>query len=344
MSVGTCGWGSEPWLAAVERWVEGALRGRGVAVLGQPIEHVTEAWSTVWRFTTDAGTFWFKENCAAHQAEGDIQVAAAQLAPAYIDAPIAIESSRGWMLTRDGGSTVMDAAPAGTRGVETDAMARLLGDYAQMQRHTVGHSEKFASAGLPVVDPRDAAEVARSQAELMAAMPADDPRHLTTERCDAVLAALPAITEAGQILAAGPVPLALDHSDLFPRNVFVARAPCLPYRFFDFAEAVWSHPFGSLVMLLWELVHRWRISMPDDVIDCRDQRIREVFDAYFEYWTDLAPMSEVRELAQYALRLAPLHRSGVWLRVLTAADSTALAKHGGTPWAWLQDVAKPVLL
>lgn len=53
----------------------------------------------------------------------------------------------------------------------------------------------------------------------------------------------------------GPVPLAFDHNDLFPRNVFDHR-PGQGYRFSDFAESVWAHPFGSLLMLQWELAHR----------------------------------------------------------------------------------------
>lgn len=67
-------------------------------------------------------------------------------------------------------------------------------------------------------------------------------------------------------------------------------------------------------MLLWECLHRWKIATPDNVIDGRDERIREVFDAYLVCWTDFARIGELRILAQHALRIAPLHRSEVWLR------------------------------
>lgn len=177
----------------------------------------------------------------------------------------------------------------------------------------------------------------------MASLPASDPRHLTAEQRETVLAALPALGEAAAALRDGPVPLAVDQCDLFPRNIFLPRAAGAPYRFFDFAEASWSHPFGSLVMLVWECLHRWKIELPGDVVDCRDDRIREVFDAYLGCWADLAPIGELRVLAERALRLAPLHRSEVWLRV-DESDDDAIQEHGGTPWAWLQDVAKRVLL
>jgi hypothetical protein len=84
--------------------------------------------------------------------------------------------------------------------------------------------------------------------------------------------------------------------------------------------------------------------MPADVIDLRDARIRVVLDAYLSAWTDLANTDELRNLAAQALRLAPLHRSGVWLHTLADAGADAVARHGRTPWAWLQDVSKPVIL
>lgn len=332
------------WLNEIRAWVRDVLEDEGTRGVGEPVEHLTRPWSTVWTVETDDGRFWFKQSCRAWPAEGDVQTVLAGLAREYVDPPVAVDTARGWMLTRDGGTTVMDASPGGTRGVEVDTLVDLLRDYARLQRRTVGSRKTFERAGLRVALPRDAAGLARSQAAQMAALPAADPRHLTAEQRGSVLAALPALAEAGAALDAGPVPLAVDQCDLFPRNIFLPRGAGAPYRFFDFAEAVWSHPFGSLVMFVWECLHRWKIESRDDVIDCRDERIREVFDAYLLCWTDLAPVGELRILAQHALRIAPLHRSEVWLRVLDDADDAAIQEHGKTPWAWLQDVAKPILL
>ena len=272
-----------------------------------------------------------------------MHAAVAELAPGHVEAPVAVEPERGWLLTRDGGTTLMDSAPGGARGVGVGALTVLLRDYAVLQRRTVGHRDRLVAAGLPVADPLDAAELAVEHAERLARFPVTDPRHLPAEHRDAVHAAAPALTAAGRELAGGPVPLAFDQADLFPRNVFLPR-PSGPFRFFDFADAVWAHPFGSLVMLVVECQHRWRIPAAAHLIDCRDHRIRAVVDAYLECWTDLAPLPELRRLAECALRIAPLHRTAAWLGILADADPAALVDHGRTPWAWLEDVTKPVLL
>ncbi len=69
-----------------------------------------------------------------------------------------------------------------------------------------------------------------------------------------------------------------------------------------------------------------------------------VLDAYLTCWTDFAPLDDLGRLAECALRVAPLHRVAAWLGILRDADDAALARHGGTPWAWLRDVTTPVRL
>lgn len=141
-------WGSPAWRAAVQAWVRGALEDRGLHGVGEPVEHLTRPWSTVWTIDSDDGRFWFKESCRAWPREGAVQAVLAGLAADNVDAPVVVEPARGWMLTRDGGPTVMDASPGGARGVEVDTLVGLLGDYARLQRRTVGHRKLFEEAGL----------------------------------------------------------------------------------------------------------------------------------------------------------------------------------------------------
>jgi hypothetical protein len=312
-------WGSPDWVAAVSAWV------------GAPVVHrETRPWSTLWT----AGSLWFKENCPAHRAEASVHAAVAVAAPAYVDAPVAVEPVRGWLLTRDGGPTL-----GRPRDVGADELAAVLRDYAALQRATVGHEAPLVAAGLRVADPLDAAALARAHAAELAGYPPGDPRHLSPADHDRVLAALPALAAAGAALSAGPVPLALDQADLFPRNVFAPRDGG-PHRFFDLADAVWAHPFGSPLLLLVEGQRRWGLPAGDG----RDPRVAALLEAYLSCWTSYAPLGELRRLAEHALRIAPLHRVAAWLGILRDADAAAVARHGRTPWSWLEDVTRPVVL
>lgn len=272
-----------------------------------------------------------------------MHAALARLVPDYVDAPVAVEPARGWLLTREGGTPLNHCSPNGAGDVGLATLTAVVRDYAALQRGTVGRGDQLVSAGLRVAHPVDAAELAATQAEQLAVLRAGDPRRLTADERDSVLASLPALEQAGRVLTGGAVPLAFDQSDLFPRNVFLRRLGG-PYRFFDFADAVWAHPFGSLLMLVAGCLRWWRISARAGVVDCRDARVRALVDAYLGCWIDMAPIDELRRLGECALRIAPLHRTAAWPGILQDADDEALAAHGRTPWSWLEDVTKPVLL
>ncbi len=340
--VAAAAWGTPDWLDEVRQWITGELTRVDPAPVGQLTQHAVQPWSTVWTVECGGSRYWFKANDEGREREGAVHAAVASLAPAYVDAPIAVDPSRGWILTRDGGPTLLEL-PAATRGVDIGSLVSMLADYARLQRRTAPHREVLRAAGVRAAPSQEAPEVARGQASYLRNLPADDPRRISDEQYARVLSALPALRQAAKALAAGPVPPALDQCDLWPGNVF-RPVEAKTYRFFDFADAAWGHPFGSLVMLATECVFRWQVPQPEHAIDLRDDRIREVFDSYLRRWTDLAPLEELRELAGYALQTAALNRAAAWLRNLANAGPADLARYAGMPWAWLEDAAKPVLL
>jgi len=119
----------------------------GESILGLKLVR-TEARSTVWRCTSSQGVLWFKENSSTNPAEGAIHHVLAGLAPEYVTPPVAWDRSRGWILTRDGGTTMMDRKPE-TRGIDPSGVSELVRDYAQLQRATIDHRSALLDAGLP---------------------------------------------------------------------------------------------------------------------------------------------------------------------------------------------------
>jgi hypothetical protein len=326
------------WLAEITRWTR-RVSGREDLELS---EFTTQAWSTVWRAETADGTVWFKESVSANPAEGAVHQLLSQFAPDQVTPPIGWDDDRGWLLTRDGGRTIFDTYPE-LRGMTGTVATDLLIPYAKLQQATIGHGYDLAEAGLPDGSPADAADLLASCVQEMTAAPKQDPRHVTNSEAEALMEQAPALRAAGETLMNGPVPLAFDHNDLFPRNVFEPR-PRQGYRFFDFAESVWAHPFGSLLMLQWELIHRAGLDVGESgTLDLHDEQISSVFDAYLHQWTSFAAIDDLRQLAALALRIAPLYRTSTWLEVLPKIP-TAVEKHGKTPRAWVFDVLRPVRL
>lgn len=137
------------------------------------------------------------------------------------------------------------------------------------------------------------------------------------------------------------MPLAFDHNDLFPRNVFVPRQG-RDYRFFDFGESLWSHPFESLVMLVWEVIHQHKLQVhASGPLDLDHPSIHGLVDGYLDGWRDFADLPTLRRLMAAALQIAPLYRAERWMEIL-ARSPAALDRHGSTPRAWIFDVERPV--
>lgn len=296
-----------------------------------------QAWSAVWRVFTDAGPVLLKQTTAVRACEGATQTILADLAPDFVDRPLATSIETGRTLLEDLGSTMFEASPE-NRGIEVEPVSQMLTDYARLQHATLDERTSVVGRGLSVWDPALAFEDAERQAHDLHALPADDPRAVTTEQRDQILNARHVIEEAAAVVAGSPVPMCLEHGDLWPGNVIPPRGGARHYRFIDFGDAVWSHPFLSLIMLIIECRFRWSVSDDAGALNIGHPAITTIADAYLQQWSDYAALAELRKTLEAALRLAALRRSRAWIDNLARADESQLRRHGDMPWSWLHDV------
>ena len=122
----------------------------------------------------------------------------------------------------------------------------------------------------------------------------DDPgavRQLDAGRGGRAPALVPALTEICRRLAACGLPATLVHGDLHLGNV--ARIDG-ELRYFDWTDACVAHPFIDLLSLQWE---------PDEA------KRAALLDAYLEPWLEVAPAERLREAADLAAVVIPLHHA-----------------------------------
>lgn len=321
-------WDSEGWRAEVTAWVDAALAGRGIARTGDLERSRARIWSTVLAVPTDAGRFWFKVNCPGLAREAAVVATLAELVPEHVVAPLAVDRSRGWMLSPDHGRTLRDLGPA-----SGDTWGRVVRDYAAFQRATVGHGEALLGAGLCALPPEEAGGYVSEQLDLLAELPATHPRAVGAELLARVRAVLPQVERLGARLASGSVPLALDHNDLHDNNTFAPVAGETGLRFFDFGDALWAHPFGSMLIVL-------NVVTDPDGLALDGPAVTRLLDAYLDGWADLAPRDELHELLDAALVLGRVHRYLSWDRSYTGVPPEALGENAGSPALWLQLLAE----
>jgi hypothetical protein len=313
-------WVSAEWRTEAEGWIKQTLAGSGLAMTGTIEQPRIRPWSTQLTVPTDRGVLWFKENTPAMHFEASLLEVLGRRVPDHVVAPLAVETSRGWMLTPDAGRTV---AAVGHDDVET--WCRIVSEYGDLQRRLVSHEDEILAAGVPVLRPADLPGWVEQYADELVALPAYDARRISTDDHARIIEHICVVRGAADRLVAGPIPLSLDHNDLHSNNAFMPSGD-EPLRFFDFGDSLWAHPFGSMLVVTNVLGNDWGAD---------DPRLDRVLDAYLDVWSDLADGDDLRSLLDAARVLGRIHRAHSWRLVLSSVPSRYWGEFGASGSDWL---------
>ncbi|WP_404380867.1 hypothetical protein LL946_11800 [Knoellia locipacati] len=103
-------WRSDEWRLELEAWLHPALAASGRAVTGPLVQERVRFWSTVLSVETDRGKVWVKENAPSQAFEAELARVVEGLVPGTVAPVVAVEPSRGWLVTADLGAPMWDDA------------------------------------------------------------------------------------------------------------------------------------------------------------------------------------------------------------------------------------------
>ncbi|QGN57805.1 aminoglycoside phosphotransferase family protein [Nostocoides sp. HKS02] len=304
------------WRCEAQDWIADQVTRSGGVVTGEIEQRRVRPWSTQLVAPTDRGPAWFKANCRALAFEPAVQQELSRLVPAEVDAPIALDTARGWMLTTDRGTTLGD----GHEPTLDDwrAVVRLA---ATLQRRVADKGPTLRAAGLPDCAPATVPQRYAWLVDQLAALPADHPSHVGADEAATLRATVGRVEQAVEELLAMPLPVTFQHGDLHPKNVFAVDGGL---RIFDFGDAQWAHalevlavPYGwvtQLTQLPWGLV----------------------LDAYAEVWSDVVSRDALEGLMPAAMVTHAVNRSFTWLGSVEGAQASELAEWGDAPVHYLR--------
>jgi hypothetical protein len=321
-------WTSREWRDEVEAWIHRSVRAAGHRVTGTVEQVRVRVWSTQLTVATTAGRLWFKENHPGQAMEAAVVDELARFAPEHVVLPLAVDRSRGWLLTPDHGDTLATLA-----ATDEDMWCRVVAEFGQMQRRCADHRDDLVAAGLAPLVPAMVAEHVEQQMQRMRRLPPSDLGHVGPDLAERALRAVPILrATAARLADASPQLTSLEHNDLHQNNVFIPRPVETTLRFFDFADAVWAHPFTTLAVPVDRLSQAWE-TQPDD------PRILRVIDSYLEVWSDMGSIAELGEAARLAGTFHPVHRFESWRRILAGGPRAELPEMTGILDYWLNQIA-----
>lgn len=307
----------DDWHRDVDDWVRGSLAGTPHEATG-PMEQLrVRPWSTQLAVPTEQGRVWFKANCAALAFEPRLQLELARLLPDAVDAPLAIDAARGWMLTLDRGLTLADSPE-----VSAEDWRRVLTRAAQLQQATADHRERLLKAGLPDCGPETVVDRFDRLIEIFAELPYAHPSHVPPHLRDRLVRQRSQIVDAAAQLADSCLPVTWQHGDLHPNNVFAQDG-----RLFDFADGQWAHATEVLSVPYGWITNQTSLDWPG------------VLEAYCDTWG--VPMTEVESLSVSAALTQPINRTLLWWTCLQEATAAEWAEWGSAPLHHLTRVLDP---
>ncbi|HET9243601.1 MAG TPA: phosphotransferase [Gaiella sp.] len=314
---GTDIWTDPDWLAEARQWIVARLGERGATITGEITQPHAQWWSTALEVPTSEGTVFFKASQPSGAFEGALTHLVAREYPARTAELLAFDPGRAWMLTRDAGTRLREAAPGRE---QLEHWERLLPQYAELQIAFAPRSEELIELG--VTDLRLEAlppllERASAETELLTR---DDEDGMTPNQQRALVEGLAPFAELCARLAEIPIPPSLQHDDLHDGNVFVRDGE---YVLFDWGDACVTHPFHTLVVTLRATAYRLGLASGDPAI------VR-LCDAYLEPWTRVLPRPDLAAALELARRTGTVQRALAWYLTSPEMPPAVRAEHGAS--------------
>lgn len=305
-------WDRAGWRESVVAWIEESLAELGIEATGS-VEHLRQRpWAAIALVPTAEGSVYFKADPPSESFEPALTHWLALRRPDVVPSVLRIDCERGWLLTRDAGTPLLEqiADPP-----DPTIWHDLLPLCAELQIELCASVDDLLALAVP--DKR-MEQLAPAYGDLLSRWPlaATAP---SQSQIDALVDGL-----------GDTIPPSLAHEEFQDHNIVLrAGDPVL----IDWAEAAVEHPFCGLVNTFRGLVARWGL-------EPGAQELLRLRDAYLEPWTKFAPLPQLIVIFELTYPLGMFCRAMTWDRLLTTLSESVRAEYASFVSAWLQMAAE----
>jgi len=286
-------WNESDWLEKVNSWIVAELSHLGMSITG-PIEqpHI-RPWSTVLRIPTLQGVVYFKNSAGDVLFESSLTQKMSSWYPDHMPNILAVNLENGWMLMKDGGTTLREV-------IRTDKDIRhwenLLPLYAELQIKMIDHLPEVLALGTP--DRRletlpDQYENLINNRQLLLI---DQPEGITSVEYDSLKSMTSRVEQISGKLATSPIPQSIHHGDFHDGNIFLNDDH---FVFFDWGDCSVTHPFFSLRTVCVSIEYSLDLEeYPPEFDGLRD--------VYLKSWMQYDSFENLLDYYHLAARLSPI--------------------------------------
>ncbi len=305
-------WSSAAFREETAAWVHAVCSPLGIELTGESEQPHIRPWSSAIRFESTTGPVWFKVNGTGTRHEPALVDVLSRLVPNLVADVLAIDTQRGWSLSRDAGPVMRTTAGPDQLWSSWEG---LLTAYAEVQIQLSAHVPELLATGTPELTPVTLPGHAAALVEELSALSPEE-GGLTPQESDAAVARLREYDAWCAELAGSRIPASIQHDDLHAGNVCwggsVAGA-----RIIDWGDASVGLPLGTMLCTL--------NSVGDHAgAEIDDVRMVRVRDAYLEPFTAYAGRAELIRYVALARAVGCVTRALSYRR---AFDGEPVATH-----------------
>jgi Phosphotransferase enzyme family len=327
-------WTGPAFHEEVRQWVRDRAAAHDLELTGEWAQPHARTWSSALRFETTGGRIWFKVNGSGTRHEpGLVRLLSARV-PGLVPDVLAVDTERGWSLTRDGGPMLRECYPP---DLAWEPWEGLVVRYAEAQLAMAAESDAVLAAGVREVSPWTVPGLARSLLEELDG-PAPEQGGLRGDEAARLAAALPRLEAWCAELGASGIPSSVQHDDLHSGNV-CWRGSVATARIIDWGDASWGFPLATMLATMNSLAFHAGTYVEGRPVE--DPAVLRVRDAYLEPFTGYATRDELVHLVDVARRAGCVAKALAYRSGLRDAPADASAELGFPVRDWLLGLVDP---
>jgi hypothetical protein len=294
-------WQDPNWLKEVHDWIREQTNAHGIKITGEIEQPHMYAWSTVMKIPTDQGLLFFKATAEETIYESALTKKLSEWYPNCMPEFVETETSRGWMLMRDGGEQLR-ASIRPTKDIQPwNPVIKL---FSEVQVGCTERISELLSLGIP--DWR-LEHLPKLYTQLLAdkdIILLDQPKGLTSEEFQRMQELHPRFVQICDLLAGYGIPETINHGDFHDGNVLIKDNRIT---LFDWGDGCIAHPFISLRTFFVSI--EIALELDDYAFTPEMQALLNV---YFESWEKFASKEKLQEAYLLSRCVASIVKALMW--------------------------------
>jgi len=295
-------WHDPIWQRKVHEWIYAETKRQSIQITGEIEQPHVYAWSTVMRVPSSEDTLFFKATTAETVCEIALTKMLAGWFPDCMPELVAVDTTRGWMLMRDGGEQLR-ASIRPTQDVKP--WEPVIARYAELQIGLAEHVDEILALGIPdhrlETLPSLYKQLLMDEPSLMI----DQEKGLTSTDFQQLKDLTDRFEKICADLATFGIPESLNHGDFHDGNVLLKNGRIT---FFDWGDADVTHPFVSLRTFFVSMEIALNL---DDYAPPTSEMI-VLRDLYLEQWEKFASNEELLRAYSLSRPVASIVKTLVW--------------------------------